>query len=88
MKDTIFISNDVCSLWNELKIDLIAMLSRRGSYREAAGTSRNILQYMSPYNIELFSRNLALKTPDLKKALYFMTSPHCTTAASAAACAH
>ena len=57
------------TLWNELKFDVIEMLSRRDLYRAVAGTSLYILRYMSPYNIELFSRNLALETPDLKKSL-------------------
>ena len=47
--------------WNELKFDVIEMLSRRGLYREAEETRRCRLRYMAPYNIELIARNRALK---------------------------
>ena len=57
------------SLWNESKFDVIEMLSRRDLYRKAEGTRLYRLRCKSPYNIELSSRNLALKPPDLKKSL-------------------
>ena len=38
------------------------MLSRRDVYGKGTGTSLNRLRFMSPYNIELNSRNLGLKT--------------------------
>ena len=45
------------------------MLSRRGIYTTAKGTLLRRLRSMGPYNIELISRYLALKSPDLKKSL-------------------
>ena len=57
------------TLWNELKFDVIEMLSRRGLYREAEETRRCRLRYMAPYNIELSSRYLGLKSSDLQKSL-------------------
>ena len=48
------------------------MLSRRGIYTTAKGTHLRRLRSMGPYNIELNSIKLALKTPDLKKSRGFL----------------